>query len=104
MSKPNFTEKDVARLAELMKLRLKTEEIKRFAKEIPETLSIIDNLNEIQTDKVAPTYQTTGAVNRFQSEGLDERRLSSKEVFQNTKNVKNNLFQIKGITSVHDHH
>jgi len=80
-----------------MKLKLEPEELKQFEKEIPETLAAISNLNELKTDKIAPTYQTTGITNRFLNEKLNQRSLPQKAVFKNTAGNKNGYFRIKGL-------
>lgn len=88
---------DIKQIAALMKLQLSEDEIKQFGQEMPETLKAIDNLDELSTDKIPPTYQTTGTVNRFMEEKLNERSLSKDQVFQNSQNSKHNCFVIKGL-------
>lgn len=88
---------DIKQIATLMNLELSEDELKQFGQEMPETLKAIDNLNELSTDKVFPTYQTTGTVNRFMEEKLNERGLTRSQVFQNSQNSKHGCFVIKGL-------
>lgn len=97
MSKSEFTKKDIARLASLIKLELTEIETQMFAKEMEETIDYMDNLDELNTKNARPTYQTTGDTNRFLTERENERALSFKQAFVNTKNSKNHYFKIKGL-------
>ena len=97
MSKSKFDLQEIKQLALLMNLDLSDQELKQFAKEMPQTLSAIANLDELETKDIPPTYQTTGIVNRFQQEALNERSLSKKEVFQNATSSHQGYFQIKGL-------
>lgn len=87
----------VQQLAQLMQLELTANEIKQFSQEMPETLKAIANLSELNTNKVKPTYQTTGISNRFLNETINERRLSTKKVFQNVKKSHQGFFRIVGL-------
>ena len=88
---------NLKQIANLMNLELSKAEITQFSQEMPETLKAIDNLNELSTTKITPTYQTTGTVNRFLNEQPNERSLNQTQVFQNSKHHKQNLFVIKGL-------
>lgn len=87
----------VQQLAQLMQLDLTDDETKQFGQEMPETLKAVANLNELDTNKVEPTYQTTGISNRFLNEATNERRLSPKQVFQNVKKSYRGFFRIAGL-------
>jgi len=92
-----FNTVGVKQLAELIKLELTEAESKLFAGEMDETIGYIKNLEELPTDKVDPTYQTTGLQNRFQEEKLNERQLEPKEALGNAPHTKDDYFQIKGL-------
>lgn len=87
----------VQQLAQLMQLELTAKEIKQFSQEMPETLKAVANLNELNTNKIKPTYQTTGISNRFLNETTNERHLSPKQVFQNVKKSDQGFFRIAGL-------
>src|SRR3989339_630245 len=97
MSKFKFGLRQVKQLALLMNLDLTSQELSQFAKEMPQTLSAIANLNELDTQNIAPTYQTTGIVNRFQDEQINERNLDKKAIFKNAARTHHDYFQIKGL-------
>jgi len=92
-----FSTTGVKELAELIQLELSESESVQFAGEMDETVSFIKNLDELPTDTVPPTYQTTGIKNRFQEEKINERHLSPTQALANAPHHKNNYFQIKGL-------
>lgn len=88
---------DVEHIADLVKLQLSSVEQEKFAQELTDTLLHIENLDELDTSKVEPTYQTTGLVNRFNEEKLGERTLSTDQALQNAPHKKDSLFKIQGM-------
>ena len=54
---------DVKHVAELANLTLSDAELKKFEKQLDETLAYIDNLNQIDTKNIEPTNQVTGMQN-----------------------------------------
>ena len=82
-----FTEKDIEKLSELVKLPISEEEKSKLAGMLSQTTEYMDMLNELDTSKVEPTYQVTGLVNVYQSDDL-YKTLTQEEVLQNAKNIK----------------
>lgn len=66
-----LTEKDIQHIAQLARIRLTKNEMERFKKELSSVLDYINKLNELDTEKVEPLYQTTGLVNSVRK---DEHR------------------------------
>ena len=95
-SKTKLSIKEVEHIAELSQLTLTNQELRLFAKEMTETLDYIHNLDQIDTKKVRPTYQTTGIKNRFATEQTNSRILNNDQALSNTKKKKNGYFRIKG--------
>lgn len=58
-----ITEKDVQRVAALARINLAEKEGKKFQKDLSSVLGYIEKLNEVDTARVNPLYQTTGLVN-----------------------------------------
>ena len=85
-----FTEKDIEKLSELVKLPISNEEKTKLSGMLSQTTEYMDMLNELDTSKVEPTYQVTGLVNVFQNETLYET-LTQEEVLQNAKNTKEGM-------------
>ena len=82
-----FTERDIEKLSELVKLPISEEEKSKLAGMLSQTTEYMDMLNELDTSKVEPTYQVTGLVNVYQSDDL-YKTLTQEEVLQNAKNTK----------------
>lgn len=85
-----FTEKDIEKLSELVKLPISEEEKSKLAGMLSQTTEYMDMLNELDTSKVEPTYQVTGLVNVYQSDDL-YTTLTQEEVLQNAKNTKEGM-------------
>ena len=85
-----FTEKDIEKLSEFVKLPISEEEKSKLAGMLSQTTEYMDMLNELDTSKVEPTYQVTGLVNVFQSDDL-YKTLTQEEVLQNAKNIKEGM-------------
>jgi aspartyl-tRNA(Asn)/glutamyl-tRNA(Gln) amidotransferase subunit C len=95
---PNkFSKKDTKSIAELINITLTDSETTEFTKEMNQTLSYINNLEELDTKNIKPTYQTTGITNRFQEEKLGERSLTQEQALSNTTKKKKGYFKIKGM-------
>lgn len=87
---------NVSHVAKLANLPLSEEEKKKFAKQLEETLSYIESLNEVDTENVEPTSQVTGLENVLR-EDEPTPSLSQKEVLKNTKTTHNGFFKVKAI-------
>jgi len=55
-----LTHDEVKNIAKLARLELKEEEVEKFTTQLSSILDYIDQLNEVDTDNVEPTYQVTG--------------------------------------------
>lgn len=98
MKKSNLSKKEVIHLAKLAGLNLTDKEIEDIRKKLSETLNYVDNLNQLNTESVIPTSQTTDLVNIFfQDREKNTRGLKPEEALNNSKNKKNNYFIVKRI-------
>ncbi|HEY1085477.1 MAG TPA: Asp-tRNA(Asn)/Glu-tRNA(Gln) amidotransferase subunit GatC [Candidatus Saccharimonadales bacterium] len=61
---------DVANLATLSSLQLSDEEITGLQKDISNILSYIEQLSELDTNGVEPTYQVTGLENVWRTDEI----------------------------------
>lgn len=55
-----LSQKEVEHIAHLARLDLSVEEKKKYAQQLTDILNYIDQLQEVDTTGVAPTYQVTG--------------------------------------------
>lgn len=63
-----LTGKDVQHIAELARIKLTEKEEKQFKNELSSILDYVKKLNELNTEKVEPLYQTTGVVNALRED------------------------------------
>ena len=89
---------DVKHVAQLANLTLSDAELKKFEKQLDETLAYISNLNEIDTKNVEPTNQVTGLEN-VTREDVAKPSLSQEEALSNTKSKHNGMFEVDAILS-----
>jgi len=98
MGRKKLSKKDVLHLAKLAGLTLTEDEAIKYKKQLKETISYIENLEELETTKIPPTSHSISITDVFFEDGeKNERLFSLKEVFQNTKNKENNCFKVKKI-------
>ena len=79
---------EVRKIAELSRLKLSSDEEKRYAETISAVLDYMKILNEVETDAVEITSQVTGLTDVFRS---DEAKGSGIE-----KNIMSQMPQVEG--------
>lgn len=89
---------NVKHVAKLANLPLTDKEIKQFEPQLDETLTYIEQLNEVDTKNIEPTSQVTGLENVLREDEV-KPSLSQEEALSNTKAQYNGYFQVKGIFS-----
>lgn len=87
---------DASQIAKLANLPLTEDEKKKFEPQLEETLSYIDQLNEIDTKIIEPTSQVTGLEN-VSREDVAKASLSQDQALSNTTAKHNGLFKVKAI-------
>ncbi len=87
---------NVERVAQLANLPLTDEEKKKFESQLEETLTYIEQLNEVDTKNVEPTSQVTGLENILR-EDVSQASLSQEQALSNTIAKHNGFFKVKGI-------
>ncbi len=92
----DLTRDDVLHIAQLANISLSDESVEMYRKQLSETISYVENLDELDTSQVEPTSHSTKASNIFFKDGAkNERLFSQKESTANAKNVKNGQFVVK---------
>ena len=95
MGKLSISVEEVKKISKLSKMDMSGQE-EKFAELFTDTLTKIQDLNEVDTKNVIETFQVTGLTNIFQ-DNLKERTLSKDESLSNSKNTVNGLFVTKGV-------
>ena len=98
MKKKGLTKEEIIHLARLAGLSLTDKEIEKYKSQLEETISYIENLNELETKNVDPTSHTTLLTNVYFNDGeKNERALDLSAIFQNAKNKEKNYFKVSSI-------
>lgn len=96
MAKLKLTKSEVEHIARLANLKLTKAEIKKFTKELSETLDYVNILNELETKNIEPTSQVTGLENVVR-EDRPAPSLTQEEVLSGASSQHNNFFKTKAI-------
>ena len=88
-----LSEKDILHVAKLSKLTLTKEEIVRYQKQLSEVVGYVEELNEIETEGVEPTSQTTGLEDVLRDDEIKtEDCLTPEEALSGTDKAVDNYF------------
>ncbi len=87
---------DVDHLASLAKLEISSDEKEKLANQLEATVDYIENLQELETEKVKPTAQVTGLKN-IADQDKSEPGLSQDEALSNAPKKKDGYFAVKKI-------
>lgn len=87
MAKKILTREEVLHLAKLAKLTLTEAEIKKYQKQLSQTLDYIENLKQINTDKITSYFYTTSAKNVFEEDKINKERILKKASFFKVKRI-----------------
>jgi len=98
MKNTQLSTEEVKHLGKLANLSLSEEEIIKYQSQFNETLDYVENLKEFNTDKVSDESYVFDTINVNFEDGKENiRKLSIKEVLQNSKETKGNFFNVKRI-------
>ena len=86
----------VKKVAKLASLSLGDAEQDLYSRQISEILDYMDELNEIDTDGVNPTYNISKNENIFRKDEVGNS-LSRDMAIKNSHNIKNGFFVTKGV-------
>lgn len=75
-----ITTNDVRHLAQLSNLGLSDEQIESLQGDIANILDYINQLNELDTTGVEPTYQVTGLENVWRDDEVDQGQVSREQL------------------------
>ncbi len=95
-----LTKSDVLHVANLANLKLTDEEISTFFPQLSNVVEFIGQLNEVDTNEVEPTSQTTGLENVLRIDEPDATIcLPQEKALSGTNSTYNGLFKVKAILS-----
>jgi len=89
-----ITTNDVRHLAQLSNLQLSDDEITSLQTDLANILDYIDQLNEIDTSGVEPTYQVTGLENVWRDDTVDMSTVTREDLLALTSEQADNSIKV----------
>jgi len=89
-----ITTNDVRHLAQLSNLQLSDDEITSLQTDLANILDYIDQLNEIDTSGVEPTYQVTGLENVWRDDAVDASTVTREDLLALTQDQADNSIKV----------
>ncbi|OGJ40999.1 MAG: hypothetical protein A2582_01750 [Candidatus Pacebacteria bacterium RIFOXYD1_FULL_39_27] len=97
------TPDDVAYIAKLANIPVSDEEKQQFAQAFAETLTVIEELRELDNDGILPTHQVTGLKNVWREDVIDkEKMFSQQEALANTDKTYQGFFVVSRVLEEKD--
>ena len=94
MSKKNkISAKEVKKIAELSRLSLSSDELKKRTEDMNNILNYMDTLNEIDTEDVEELYNVHDMNNSLREDSFDTS-LDKKDVLKNSPNSNNDYVEV----------
>ncbi|NPA52296.1 MAG: Asp-tRNA(Asn)/Glu-tRNA(Gln) amidotransferase subunit GatC [Aquificae bacterium] len=84
---------DVIKVAQLAKLRLKEEEIELFSKQLPQIVSFVEKLSELDTEDVKPFYEVIEKTTPLR-EDIPQKGLTQEQALSNAPEAENGFFVV----------
>jgi len=84
---------DIKKIARLARIEISQEETEILAKQISNTISWIENLNEADTNNVEPLTNVNNSILRMENDTIEQNN-SLEDIMSNTKSSKYNYFTV----------
>ena len=94
MPMSTITTNDVRHLAQLSNLQLSDDEITSLQTDLANILDYIDQLNEIDTSGVEPTYQVTGLENVWRDDTVDAGAVTREDLLALASDQADNSIKV----------
>ena len=92
-----LTKKQVLHVAELSNLKLTDAEIEKFTPQLDKIIEFVGALNEVNTDNVLPTVQTTGLTNVLREDKIIAENILAQPKALSGTDGHNGYFKVKAI-------
>lgn len=94
MSKKNkISEQEVRKIAELSRLSLSSDELKKRTEDMNNIINYMDTLNEIDTDNVKELYNVNDMSNQLRDDTF-EQSLEKKDVLKNSPSSNDDYIEV----------
>lgn len=91
----NITVSELEKLARLSSLKLSDEEKESLRTDLSNILGYVDQLSEVNTDGVEPTYQVTNLKNVWREDEIGNDNVTPEELIKSAgSNVNNNQIKV----------
>lgn len=88
-----ISREDVKHMADLAKLKFSEKELDDFTGKFSEILSYVEQLNEVDTENVEPTYQVNEHYQTLR-EDVSKEGLTKEEVLENSPETQYGYFKV----------
>lgn len=85
---------DVLHLAQLSSLQLKDDEVDALQQDIANILGYVEQLGELDTTGVEPTYQVTGLQNVWRDDVIDQQKVSREQLLELAPESRQNSVKV----------
>ncbi len=92
-----LTKDAVKHVAKLANLPLTSEEEEKYSEQLSKILDYIDQLNEVDTSSVEPTFNVSGQVDVKAKDEVGDCVLSQEDVLLNAPKKEKGFFVTKGV-------
>ena len=92
-----LSREDVLKLAVLSKLRLSDEEIENLRTELSEILNYVEQLDDVDTTGLEPTYQVTGLTNVTRPDEIRDYGYKAEDLLKNAPAIQDSQFKVKRV-------
>ncbi|MFA5995100.1 MAG: Asp-tRNA(Asn)/Glu-tRNA(Gln) amidotransferase subunit GatC [Patescibacteria group bacterium] len=87
---------EVEKIAKLSRINLTEAEIKHFQGEFATILKFVEQLNQVDTSQVTPTYQITGLANKTRPDVIDYQ-FTREQMFKSAIETAEDHLKVKGV-------
>jgi aspartyl-tRNA(Asn)/glutamyl-tRNA(Gln) amidotransferase subunit C len=88
---------DVKKLAQLSALSITDEEAENLSKDLESILQFVEQLNDVDTTGLEPTYQVTGLTNVSRDDDLIDYKVGREELLKNAPDQKDGSLKVKRV-------
>ncbi len=88
---------DVKRLADLSAITVSDDEASALLSQLNEILGFVEQLNEVDTGGVEPTYQVTGLENVMREDEVIDYGLNREDLLKNTPDSQEGQIKVKRV-------
>ncbi len=94
----NLSKEQIEHIANLARLDLTEEELKKYGEQLSAVLGYVDQLGEVETKRIEPTAQVTGLENVFRKDEVEEwSREEIEEALEDAPEREDRFIKVKRV-------